>query len=454
MSVRKGVVQSMRLKIVNPEHLEQEIRDKANAFRSMAESTKKLKDLAVERMGGTVARTEIFEEQANPIVEAIDRSNKGLPLNPKLRAVGERVKAQLVEGRPLPEEEMTQKVPLGEIATKADIEEALKGVEEEAEPPGAPPAYAPFGQLKLEAKAFGETDLGLAKVRFDTTKLSIVASGGGFSINNVPVELSDANTKLTIRGKTFTLNPRLAFVLTAEMSDKLPDEEQVAIQALLFENAMTGADWETWRDILRSAGISAKELRSNTGKKARFIRAYLDADPVGKDLNKVLGMGHKKPQSGKVVHGKFGALVVDEGQLGKGLFSAKDPDGNLVFHAKVSDGVRHLLKNSATKAQAGKGKYTEKDLATYHELAEMAGVHHKPTDVRRQLKNPAVKSAVFLPEDPKKLFDRLEILMGLHGQGNDNKEVKTEALMIADRLLKGRHLSKGQHKSIFSALAS
>ena len=165
-------------------------------------------------------------------------------------------------------------------------------------------------------------------------------------------------------------------------------------------------------------------------------------------------MGHKKPQSGKVVHGKFGALVVDEGQLGKGLFSAKDPDGNLVFHAKVSDGVRHLLKNTATKAQAGKGKYTEKDLATYHELAEMAGVHHKPTDVRRQLKNPAVKSAVFLPEDPKKMFDRLETLMGLHGQGNDNKEVKTEALLLADRLLKGRHLSKGQHKSIFSALAS
>jgi hypothetical protein len=241
------------------------------------------------------------------------------------------------------------------------------------------------------------------------------------------------------------------FALTGFFSLKMPEQEQVLVE-VFFEDEMTGKDWETWRDILRSAGIGAAQLKSSSGFKAKFIRNYLDNEQTGKELNKTLGMGHKKPQSGRIVSGKFGELVVDETQLGKGIFSAKDPDGNLVFHSKVSDGVRHLLKNTATKAQAGKGKFSEKDLETYHELASMARVSHKPTDTRKVLKDPAVKSAVFLPDDPKKMMDRLQTLMGLHGQGNDNRDVKTEALAIADRLLKSRHLTKGQHKTIFQSL--
>ena len=447
---------AMRLKIVNPENLEQEIKQKASAFRTMAESTKKLKDLAVERMGGTIARAEIFEEQAEPIVGAIERISKGKAMNPKDLEIGERVKARLTQNvgvAPRVGDEEITKNPLDEVATKRDIQEAV--AEGKDEPAGAaPPAYEPLKQLREEATQYAINTIGLPRIKYDETKISLKpfeGGVGGFAINNVPVELTDNNTKLTVRGRTFDINPRLMFALTGYFSLKMPEQEQVLVEKF-FEDEMTGRDWETWRDILRSAGIGAAQLKEATGFKAKFIRNYLDNENTGKDLNKTLGMGHKKLQSGKVVRGKFGELVVDETQLGKGIFSAKDPDGNLVFHAKVSDGVRHLLKKTATKAQAGKGKFSEKDLETYHELASMARVNHKPTDTRKVLKDPAVKSAVFLPDDPKKLMDRLQTLMGLHGQGNDNRDVKTEALAIADRLLKSRNLTKGQHKTIFQSL--
>ena len=473
MAVRKGVVQSMRLKIVNPEHLEKEIREKASAFRSMADSTKKLKDLAIERMGGTVSQADIFQDQAAPVIEAIERANKGDPLYPKERAVGEKLKALLTQGQPLPEEQLTKKKSLHDLLTLAGapvilppppppILGAPAGAPAVAPPgpavappgpavappgpavappgpAGAPPPLDPIKSLRTQARSL------YPDVELDTTFLSIKANKntGVLFLNGAQVAILGNNT-LDVNGTQFPMSDGLAFLLCVK-----PRNGKEAEFQQVLDNSITLADWENYRDILAICG--ARITAQGNTPKANALKEYIVNHP---DLSsKVQGLGRQpKHQSGRVVRGRFGALAVDEAQLGKGLFSAKDPSGNLVFHAKVSDGVRHLLKNSATKAQAGKGKYTEKDLATYHELAEMAGVHHKPTDVRRQLKNPAVKSAVFLPDEPKAQFDRLETLMGLHGQGNDNKEVKTEALMIADRLLKSRHLSKGQHKIIYGSL--
>ena len=429
-----------RLKIVNPENLEKEIKEKASAFRTMAESTKKLKDIAVERMGGTIARAEIFEEQAEPIVGAIEKISKGDALKPKELAVGERVKAKLTEGAVLEKDKITPQTKFGDLVDidKPPPPPSLLDIDTEAD---LPPVADPFGDLFKLARTLSPLDK-------DTTRISLKQEGGQTTINGRPVSLINANKTLVIGNRRFTLSPQVAYLLTGKFKPELKER----IDAVL--DTFDPSVWGTYRDILRQVGISPLDFRSlGNVPKATYIKQYLDA-PENAPLKEQVGLGRKPPkaQSGRIQHDRFGDLKVDTKMLGQGIFSATDPSGNLAFYAKVSDGVRHLLTHKATKAQAGKGKFTEKDLETYHELASMAHVNHKPTDVRKVLKDPAVKSASFLPDDPKKLMDRLQTLMGLHGQGNDNRDVKTEALAIADRLLKSRHLTKGQHKTIFSSL--
>ena len=449
--VAKTKTLATRIKIVNPEHLEKEIKEKASAFRTMAESTKKLKDLAVERMGGTVARAEIFEEQNKPVVEALERVASGKPVSKEVASVAQRVKAAVVEGKNLPDEQITPKTTLDKLLEGQKEQTRLLGEQAQATERLRLTQTAPSTIKQFLQQT--ETFLGHAEP--DGNKISLIADANsktGFSLNGREVEISrDGKIKLP-SGADITITPELAFLLSAKVSNKEDFKNRFKKEYARDAAAMDDL-LNTYALILRESGVSLTDTGRFRGNKANAIREVIrDTYAEGDDKRTQFGLGHKKPQSGRVLGGKFGALVVDTKQLGKGIFSAKDPSGNLVFHAKVSDGVRHLLTSSATKAQAGKGKYTDKDLATYHELAAMAGVSHKPTDTRRQLKNPAVKNAVFLPEDPKAQFDRLQTLMGLHGQGNDNKDVKTEALLIADRLLKSRHLSKGQHKHIYEAL--
>ena len=123
----------------------------------------------------------------------------------------------------------------------------------------------------------------------------------------------------------------------------------------------------------------------------------------------------------------------------------------LVYHGKGSSGLIHLLTRQAHRGQAGK-RFTEDDLRDYHALARMAKVPVKATNSRECLAEAGTKEAVFIDGDPKTMAERLDTLLGLRGAGNQSTALTNEAMVLADSLLRDRHITKRQHRAVFHGL--
>ena len=166
-----------------------------------------------------------------------------------------------------------------------------------------------------------------------------------------------------------------------------------------------------------------------------------------------LGVGDRprKPPKSQVMcvqpAGTFGDLRRDVRHLGQGIGHLTDSDGEgmLVYHGKGSSGLIHFLTQQAHRGQAGK-RFTADDLRDYHALAQMAKVPVKATDSRARLAEAGTKDAVFIDGDPKAMAERLDTLLGLRGAGNQSTALTNEAMVLADRLLKDRHITKKQHR--------
>jgi hypothetical protein len=139
----------------------------------------------------------------------------------------------------------------------------------------------------------------------------------------------------------------------------------------------------------------------------------------------------------------------------RAAFDTKDhKEGDVLLVRPVSAGVRHLLLNKAVKTQAGT-KYTAKDLEVFTEIAKAAGAYlAKHTNKSILVQNGGVAAAVFIEKDPKRMAERLETLVGLKEAGKDSTDLLNEAMVLADALLRTRHISKPNHQEIFEILMS
>jgi hypothetical protein len=165
------------------------------------------------------------------------------------------------------------------------------------------------------------------------------------------------------------------------------------------------------------------------------------------------GLGLREPRYtySRLVGDKFGKYHVDTKQLGQGVLEVLDDRGNLQLKTPVSQGLRYLMQHPACKRRAGRD-FTAADLDAYHRLAEMSSIKLDRKNRRRVLAEQDGEGIHFLQNDPAKLVDRMQLLVGEIGAGNTSKEVKNEAMSIADILLRQRHLSKAEHKRIFDEI--
>ena len=152
-------------------------------------------------------------------------------------------------------------------------------------------------------------------------------------------------------------------------------------------------------------------------------------------------------QSGKVgPDGSFGDYSIDLQQLGKGFLHVSDRRGALLLHQEASPGLRHLLTKHATAKQAGEGLFLPGDLRQYHQLAEKAHLRLPKGGNRKALLDSPKGAVAFLPDDEKVLGERLKVLEGMRGAGDTSKDLVSEGVAIADRLLKKRWISKREHE--------
>ena len=73
--------------------------------------------------------------------------------------------------------------------------------------------------------------------------------------------------------------------------------------------------------------------------------------------------------------------------------------------------------------------------------------------VMRLLESPAIISSGLqtkcLPENPEELFERLKLLLQAKKAGNNSDKIKEETVMILDKLMKYKWISKKQHEQFF-----
>jgi hypothetical protein len=162
------------------------------------------------------------------------------------------------------------------------------------------------------------------------------------------------------------------------------------------------------------------------------------------------GLKPRIPTRTRISGDEFGTLKVNMRHLKDGmleLYRGKE----LVFKQPVSQGVRFLLMNPATKARAGE-RFNEADLMEYHKLAKMAGISVPKQTAKGMMMKEGVKNAVFIEKDPVKMAERLETLIALKEAGKHSEALLNEAMTLNDALLRMREISKATHKNIFGVL--
>jgi hypothetical protein len=148
--------------------------------------------------------------------------------------------------------------------------------------------------------------------------------------------------------------------------------------------------------------------------------------------------------------GVFGDCLVDMHQLGHGILELKR-HGDIVFKSKIGKGVHHLMTHKTHMCHAGKGLFTHDDAKEWSRIAKLAHAYPEAAASKNILASDEGKYH-FVVDDPKVMSDRLNVLVGLSRGGALSTDNKNEMMVLADRMLKRRHLSRADHKSIYDML--
>jgi hypothetical protein len=293
---------------------------------------------------------------------------------------------------------------------------------------GAPPPVGAlrFNQLptltELRTSVLGKGN------KPDKTKASLTQKDGKFKLGGVEYDLS-----LTADGK-------LEMTPTAGGASV---EVTRGLGLLLVGNGAVGsptdADYQTYRALIPDLATYANNVKAA-------------------DIRRIMGFGIKRrpkvSMAARIQGDEFGRAKVDMAKLKKGVLEMRDIEGGAIMMVRpVSDGVRHLLLNRAAKTHAGK-KYSQKDLEDFNEIASVAKAYIPKSTNKSMMKNRGVAAAVFIEKDPVRMAERLEILIGLKQGGKESTDNINEAMVLADSLLRTRHISKPNHEEIFEILMS
>ena len=268
------------------------------------------------------------------------------------------------------------------------------------------------------------------KTDCDVTNASVNRDG---ILNKKPVTISGDRSIITVESVSVSLTEGLAVLL-------LGNDTTIGV----YKKSITKEDLNAYLTLLRAVGIQRATLVNSTYKKPVAVTSLLIQQGAGSTRR---GRTAPPTMSGKVgPDGSFGDYTIDLGQLGKGFLHVSDRRGALLLHQEASPGLRHLLTRHATAKQAGQGLFLPGDLRQYQQLADRARLR-LPKDGNRNTLLDTPKGAVaFLPDDEKVLGDRLTVLEGMRGAGDTSKDLVSEGVAIADRLLKKRWISKREHE--------
>ena len=299
-----------------------------------------------------------------------------------------------------------------------------------AQPRILPPP--PVGELRFNElptlKELRRSVLGKG-YKADTTKASLTQKDGKFMLGGIEYDLSlTADGKLemtpTKGGASVEVTRGLGLLLVGDGTVGSP----------------TDADYRTYRALVPNL----------TNYPANNFKAQ--------DIVRLMGFGIKRrpkvSMAARIQGDEFGRAKVDMKKLKKGILEMRDQEGGEIMMVRpVSDGVRHLLVNRAAKSHAGT-KYTQKDLEDFNEIAKVAKAYIPKSTNKAMMTNKGVAAAVFIEKDPVRMAERLEILIGLKQGGKESTDNINEAMVLADSLLRTRHISKPNHEEIFEILMS
>lgn len=210
----------------------------------------------------------------------------------------------------------------------------------------------------------------------------------------------------------------------------------------LRDNVITKEDELIYAKIMHKAGMDPNSLKTST--KYKTIIKGVDTSPG-------LGMTGHGVRSAKHTHklspdGTFGALYIDVSLLHNSNQLKANKNGKTVLNRKITDDLVDIL----TKRYNSKKLYSDDTLKTYKKLLQLAGL--SLPDHSKKLKAIKVGCQKIYYENRKELAKRLHILLGEIDAGNNNADIKNEAMEIIDILLKHEEIDKNQHKQLYSEI--
>ena len=437
------------VKIAHPKKLEEALSN----FRRIAVADRQVHQLGVERQGGVALRSFTAEELSAPAARLA-------VLLQKLRSGSALTKAE--EQLAFKFELQTSNVLPGVAAVGApDAPPAALGVPGALGVLGAPPAeeLAEQGELPLpESESESESEEELPPLVGDTRakdvyedlfsisglglkknagrgKFVLDYSGGQLLLGNEPLDPDDLPAAPT---------PGLAFFLLAK--PQTVDDALLAIkQGTYSQKPPTRDDAQAYIDLIDAQFTKYKLTRSGQGSlKYNRLQTYA---VTGTGLIR----GIKPSRASYVLpDGVFGDCLVDMHQLGHGILELKR-HGDIVFKSKIGKGVHHLMTHKTFMCHAGKGLFTHDDAKEWSRIAKLAHAYPEAAASKNILASDEGKFH-FVVDDPKVMGDRLNVLVGLSRGGALSTDNKNEMMVLADRMLKRRHLSRADHKSIYDML--
>ena len=421
---------------------------------SIGQSQGTLKDRALEEQGATIERRIEAQEAAEPVLVPLDKSLLLQKYTARLPLTTEEKKAFkeafgvdplpppiLPAGAPVPMSVIKSgappAAPAGAPAGPAGAPAGPAGAP--AGPPAGPPAGAPAGPPATPPRPIGasgvfRTLMSIShipnKTDCDATNASVNAEG---VLNHKAVAVSGDKTIVTVEGVSVPLTEGLAVLL-------LGTDITIGVN----KKAITKDDLTAYLTLMRAVGVQRATVVNSKVKKLVAVTTLITQNGAGSTRR---GRTAPPTQSGKVgPDGSFGDYSIDVGQLGKGFLHVSDRRGTLLLHQEASPGLRHLLTKHATAKQAGEGLFLPGDLRQYHQLAEKARLRLPKGGNRTALLDSPKGAVAFLPDDEKVLGERLKVLEGMRGAGDQSKDLVSEGVAIADRLLKKRWISKREHE--------
>jgi len=288
---------------------------------------------------------------------------------------------------------------------------------------GAPPPAGAFRFDKMPSlKEIRKSALGKGN-KADTTRASLTQKDGKFMLGGQEVDINlkaDGMLEIVSPSATHTITRGLALLLVGNGAVGSPSD----------------ADYDAYRELIPDLATYA-----NNAKAA--------------DIRKIMGFGIKRrprvSMAARIQGDEFGEAKINMTKLKGGMLEMKDAKGAVMMVRPVSDGVRYLLMNRAQKSHAGK-KYSAKDLEVFNEIAKVAKAYIPSKTNKALMMNGGVAKAVFIEKNPVRMAERLEVLIGLKQGGKDSVDNINEAMVLADTLLRSRHISKPNHEEIFDIL--